>query len=40
MVGFSVPIFWIGLILILTFSVRLGWLPGDRPGDTVEVLGF
>lgn len=25
--GFSVPIFWLGLIAIMVFSVRLGWLP-------------
>lgn len=40
MLGFSVPIFWIGLILILTFSVRLGWLPAIGRGPTVSVLGF
>jgi peptide/nickel transport system permease protein len=28
------------LILILTFSVRLGWLPAIGRGDTVEVLGL
>lgn len=26
--GVSVPIFWIGLVLLSTFYVRLGWLPG------------
>ena len=26
-IGFSVPTFWIGLVLILTFAVTLGWLP-------------
>lgn len=31
MLGFSVPVFWIGLILILIFSVRLGWLPSIEP---------
>jgi dipeptide transport system permease protein len=25
--GFSMPIFWWGLLLILTFSVSLGWTP-------------
>ena len=25
--GFSMPIFWWGLLLILTFSVTLGWTP-------------
>jgi peptide/nickel transport system permease protein len=27
-IGFSVPVFWLGLIMILIFTVRLGWLPG------------
>lgn len=25
--GFSVPNYWLGVILVLIFSVRLGWLP-------------
>ena len=25
--GFSVPIFWLGLIAIIVFAVQLGWLP-------------
>jgi peptide/nickel transport system permease protein len=37
--GFSVPTFWVGLILILTFAVNLGWLPAGNRGPTVEVLG-
>lgn len=37
--GFSVPTFWVGLILILTFAVGLGWLPSGGRGDTVEVFG-
>jgi peptide/nickel transport system permease protein len=37
--GFSVPTFWIGLILILTFAVWLGWLPAGGRGPTVSVLG-
>lgn len=37
--GFSVPTFWIGLILILTFSVNLGLLPAGNRGETVEVFG-
>src|SRR5438034_7295281 len=28
--GVSVPNFWLGIMLILFFSVRLGWLPADR----------
>ena len=37
--GFSVPTFWVGLILILTFAVKLGWLPAGNRGQTVRVLG-
>jgi peptide/nickel transport system permease protein len=37
--GFSVPTFWVGLVLILTFAVTLGWLPAGERGDTVTVLG-
>jgi len=28
MIGVSMPAFWVGLLLIIGFSVRLGWLPG------------
>ena len=38
--GFSLPSFWVGLMLILLFSVELGWLPASGRGDTVEVLGI
>jgi len=38
-VGFSLPTFWVGLMLILLFSVQLGWLPSNGRGQTVEVLG-
>lgn len=39
-VGFSLPTFWVGLILILVFAVQLGWLPSGGRGPTVEVLGL
>jgi peptide/nickel transport system permease protein len=38
--GFSVPTFWIGLVLILTFAVWLGVLPAGGRGDTVTVFGI
>ncbi len=37
--GFSVPSFWVGLILILFFAVYLGWLPAGNRGETVFFLG-
>ncbi|MEM7566210.1 MAG: ABC transporter permease, partial [Pseudomonadota bacterium] len=39
-VGFSLPTFWVGIMLILLFAVILGWLPSTGRGDTVEVLGL
>ncbi len=38
-VGFSLPTFWVGLMLIMAFSVSLGWLPASGRGETVRVLG-
>ncbi len=37
--GFSLPTFWVGLMLIMVFSVWLGWLPPTGRGETVNVLG-
>ncbi|CAM4189476.1 ABC transporter permease [Bordetella tumbae] len=37
--GFSLPNFWVGLMLIMLFAVTLGWLPASGRGDTVSVLG-
>ena len=37
--GFSVPSFWVGLILILTFAVWLGWLPAGGRGETIDIFG-
>ncbi|MBL8332544.1 MAG: ABC transporter permease [Rubrivivax sp.] len=38
--GFSLPTFWVGLVLIMLFSVHLGWLPSSGRGETVQVLGL
>ena len=37
--GFSLPTFWVGLMLIMVFSVWLGWLPPTGRGETVAVFG-
>ena len=31
--GFSLPTFWVGLMLIMVFAVMLGWLPSGGRGD-------
>jgi peptide/nickel transport system permease protein len=38
--GFSVPTFWVGLVLIFTFAVSLGWLPAGGRGETVIIGGI
>jgi peptide/nickel transport system permease protein len=37
--GFSLPTFWVGLMLIMLFAVHLGWLPSNGRGATAELLG-
>lgn len=37
--GFSLPTFWVGLMLIMLFAVNLGWLPSFGRGDTATLLG-
>jgi peptide/nickel transport system permease protein len=37
--GFSLPTFWVGLMLIMIFAVFLGWLPSTGRGQTREFLG-
>lgn len=37
LIGVSLPTFLIGILLILTFSVWLGWLPSFGRGDTVAL---
>ncbi|HWL81223.1 MAG TPA: ABC transporter permease [Roseomonas sp.] len=38
--GFSLPTFWVGLMMIMIFAVQLGWLPSTGRGQTVDVLGL
>lgn len=40
LLGISLPVFWLGIILILVFSVLLGWLPSSGRGETVLILGI
>jgi len=37
--GFSLPTFWVGLMLIMVFAVQLGWLPSTGRGETATLLG-
>jgi peptide/nickel transport system permease protein len=37
LLGVSLPTFLIGILLILVFSVTLGWFPSFGRGDTVQV---
>ena len=38
-VGFSLPTFWVGLVLIMLFAVQLGWLPSNGRGATTLLFG-
>jgi peptide/nickel transport system permease protein len=38
--GFSLPTFWVGLMLIMVFAVQLGWLPSTGRGTTATLLGL
>ncbi len=37
--GFSLPTFWVGLMLIMLFAVFLGWLPSNGRGETRAIFG-
>ncbi len=39
-VGYSIPNFWQGVLLIMLFAVWLQWLPASGRGDTTEILGI
>ncbi|MGE0225161.1 MAG: ABC transporter permease [Acetobacteraceae bacterium] len=38
--GFSLPTFWVGLMLIMVFAVQLGILPSTGRGETAELFGI
>lgn len=38
--GYSLPSFWKGMMLILLFAVVLGWVPTAGRGETVSLLGI
>ena len=38
--GFSLPTFWVGIMMILLFAVMLGWLPSTGRGDVQVILGM
>jgi peptide/nickel transport system permease protein len=38
--GFSLPTFWVGLMMILVFAVELGWLPASGRGQLGTFLGL
>ncbi|MEL6980479.1 MAG: ABC transporter permease, partial [Pseudomonadota bacterium] len=38
-VGFSIPIFWVALMMIFVFAIGLGWLPPSGRGETRMLFG-
>src|SRR3546814_19085992 len=38
--GFSLPTFWVGIMMIMIFAVELGWLPATGRGETVALFGI
>lgn len=40
MIGYSIPVFWLGLLAILIFSIGLGWLPSAGQISLVFEIKF
>ena len=38
--GFSLPTFWVGIMMMMLFAVILGWLPSTGRGPTTTFLGM
>ncbi len=38
MMGVSMPVYWLGLLLILLFAVTLGWLPAAGSGEPLSIV--
>lgn len=38
--GFSLPTFWVGIMMIMIFAVMLGVLPSTGRGQTVTIMGL
>ena len=38
MMGVSMPVYWLGLLLILLFAVTLGWLPAAGAGEPLSIV--
>jgi peptide/nickel transport system permease protein len=38
LLGQSVPVFWFGMMLVVLFAVRLGWLPAGQSGTPAHLV--
>jgi ABC-type dipeptide/oligopeptide/nickel transport system permease component len=38
LIGQAMPIFWLGIMLITLFSVKLGWLPTSGRGSLAQLI--
>ena len=38
LIGVSMPVFWLGMLLILAFSLNMGWFPTSGAGSILSVV--